>query len=135
MADAARYRFQYAAKILCTSNIPGTSQTTSSVLPGTYATAVNVHNPSDKTARVREKVALGPEQVSTFTEDVLEPDAMMRLDCGTIVERFGPFVHGVEGFLVIESTHSLDVTAVYTAGPVGGAVASIDVERVAERKL
>lgn len=43
-------------------------------------------------------------------------------------------IHGFEGFLVIESTHSLDVVAVYTAGTKEG-VTSMDVERVFERYL
>ena len=42
---------------------------------------------------------------------------------------------GFEGFLVIESTDSLDVVAVYTAGGRGEQVASIDVEQIKERKL
>jgi hypothetical protein len=33
------------------------------------------------------------------------------------------------------STHSLDVTAVYTAGKNGGEVESIDVEQIRERKI
>jgi len=41
---------------------------------------------------------------------------------------------GFEGFLIIESTHSLDVVAVYTAGTKEG-VTSMDVERVFERYL
>jgi hypothetical protein len=36
---------------------------------------------------------------------------------------------------VIESTLSLDVVAVYTAGARGGDVTSIDVEHVPERRL
>ena len=50
------YCFQYAAKFLCTANIPGTSHTTTSVLPGVYQTVVNIHNPSDQIARWRMKI-------------------------------------------------------------------------------
>jgi hypothetical protein len=134
-AKEEAFRFQYAAKFLCTANIPGTSQTTTSVLPGTYSTAVNIHNPNREPARLREKLALGPETVSEFVEDKLEPDATFRIDCSQIASRFGPFIHGAEGFLVIESSHSLDVTAVYTAGPLGQQVASIDVEQIPERAI
>ena len=57
MAKAARiqrvrYRFQYAVKFICTSNIPGTSQTTDAFLPGVYQTAVNIHNPQTSTDRL-----------------------------------------------------------------------------------
>ena len=57
-AAAPRYRYQYAVKFLCTANIPGTSQTSTAVLPGAYQTAVNVHNPNPRVARLRKK--LGP---------------------------------------------------------------------------
>lgn len=133
-----RAGFQYAVKVLCTSNIPGTSQTTSSVLPGSYQTAVNVHNPNDEPVRVRSKIVLGPDRgaISRWVSDEILPDALIRLDCETIARAYGMhFIHGAEGFLVIESTHSLDVTAVYTAGPVAGGVHSIDVEQIRERRV
>jgi hypothetical protein len=58
------------------------------------------------------------------------------VDCRDITQDFGlTFIHGAEGFLVIESTDSLDVVAVYTAGKRGGEVESIDVEQVPERKI
>ncbi len=44
-------------------------------------------------------------------------------------------VHGFEGFLVIESRASLDVTAVYMAGGKNGYVTSMDVEQIKERKI
>src|SRR5262249_56467163 len=57
-AVAPRFAFQYAVKFLCTSNIPGTSQTTTSLLPGTYETVVNIHNPNSRKAAFRMKLAL-----------------------------------------------------------------------------
>ena len=129
--------FQYAAKFICTSNFPGTSQTTDSFLPGNYQTVVNVHNPSSKPVRIRTKVALGGRQlISKFVEARLGPDEVTRFVCRDIRDKFGlNLIHGAEGFLVIESTHSIDVVAVYTAGPLGGNVASIDVEQVPERQI
>ena len=130
-----RFRFQYAVKFLCTANIPGTSQTSTAVLPGVYQTAVNIHNPNPQVARLRKKLAVRSGQISPFVEGALKPDEATSVDCSQ-VQNFGiPFIHGFEGFLVIESTLSLDVVAVYTAGPRGGEVASIDVEHVPERKL
>jgi hypothetical protein len=132
-----RFRFQYAAKFLCTANIPNTSQTTDSLLPGIYETVVNVHNPNNQAARIRKKIAVtSPPAISKFVGDGLKPDEALKVDCTDIVRDFGiTFIHGAEGFLVIESTLSLDVTAVYTAGPRGGEVASIDVEQIKERKI
>src|SRR5262245_13601763 len=130
-----RHRYQYAVKFLCTSNVPGTSQTTTAVLPGVYQTAVNIHNPHSQVARLRKKLADRHGQISAFVDSQLKPDEATSIDCSQ-VQNFGiPFIHGFEGFLVIESTHSLDVVAVYTAGPRGGEVASLEVEHVPERRL
>jgi hypothetical protein len=134
---AIPYAFQYSAKFICTSNIPGTSQTTLSVLPGHYQTAINVHNPNYRRIRMRVKVAFGgPKLISKWIGLGLGPDEVTRFVCRDIRDKFGmTSIHGVEGFLVIESSHSLDVVAVYTASPLRADVSSIDVERVPERKI
>jgi hypothetical protein len=134
MAD---FPFQYAAKFLCTSNIPGTSQTTTSLLPGSYQTVVNIHNPNSTTIRFRMKLALASldtPQISNFIDGSLKPDQAGKVDCSDLGKFDLHLIHGFEGFLVIESTHSLDVIAVYTAGTKEG-VSSMDVERVFERYL
>jgi hypothetical protein len=131
----SRYRYQYAVKFLCTANIPGTSQSDTAVVPGVYQTAANIHNPNPQDARVRMKLAVRTGQISGFIDRQLKPDEATSVDCAQ-VQTFGiPFIHGFEGFLVIESTLSLDVAAVYTACPRGGEVASIDVEYVPERTI
>jgi len=72
--------------------------------------------------------------ISKFIDGRVGPDEVTRFVCRDIREKFGmKLIHGAEGFLVIESTKSLDVIAVYTAGPVSGGVSSIDVETVRER--
>ncbi len=128
------FAFQYAAKFICTSNIPGTSQTTGAFLPGTYLTAVNIHNPHEHEIRMRKKLA-SPIQISDYLDGALKPDGVERVVCDQIQDFNIHSIHGFEGFLVIESTHSLDVVAVYTAGKTGGNVVSIDVEAIKERKL
>ena len=135
---AAAARFEYAVKFVCTADIPGTSQTIPSVLPGAYETAVNVHNPGAARIAFRKKIAVavppGGQQagpVSDFVTDELDADEALSVGCAEIAGDFGiTFVHGAEGFLVIRSPRRLDVTAVYTAGPVGGPVASMAVERI-----
>lgn len=131
------YCYQYAAKFICTSNIPGTSQTSDAFLPGTYRTVVNVHNPHYHSVKMRAKVAFGGKKfISKFIASKLGDDEVMRFVCRDLREKFKlNLIHGGEGFLVIESTHGLDVIAVYTAGPLRGDVASIDVEQVQERKI
>jgi hypothetical protein len=141
-AVALRFAFQYAVKFLCTSNIPGTSQTTTSLLPGSYATVVNIHNPNSQTAGFRMKLAVStsteiePPLISNFIKEKLKPDQATKVDCSRIREFGLQLIHGFEGFLVIESTHSLDVVAVYTAAKKSGdGVESIDVEYIPERKM
>jgi hypothetical protein len=105
-ADAAeegaqRHRFQYAAKFLCTANIPGTSLLTPSVLPGQYRTVVNIHNPNNREVRFRKKIAVGRETSRFIDDQVLD------VNCDQIARDFGiTFIHGAEGFLVVESTHT-----------------------------
>ena len=141
MAITTRFRFQYAVKFICTSNVPNTTQQTPSFLPGSYVTAVNIHNPNKRLVRFRMKIAaatsteVNPPQISDFLNEALKPDQATRVDCGRIREFNLPQIHGFEGFLVIESAQSLDVVAVYTAGKSGGGVDSIDVETVKERVL
>ena len=131
--------FQYAAKFVCISNDPNTSIATASLLSGNYKTVVNVHNPNDRAVKIRTKVALGAKEfISQFLDASLGPDEVKRFACNDInSHKFDAnLIHGAsEGFLVIESTDSLDVVAVYTAGPLRGDVASIEVERVRERQL
>src|SRR6185436_17979746 len=108
--------------------------TTTAVVPGVYQTAVNIHNPNPQVARLRKKLAVRSGEISAFVDGQLKPDETTSVDCSQ-VQNFGiAFIHGFEGFLVIESTLSLDVVAVYTAGARGGEVASIDVEHVPERR-
>ena len=110
MAD---FPFQYAAKFLCTSNIPGTSQTTTSLLPGNYQTVVNIHNPNGTAIRFRMKLALASlesPQISNFIDGALKPDQAGKIDCSDL-GKFGlHLIHGFEGFLVIESMQATPET-------------------------
>ncbi len=128
------YCFQYAAKFICASHIPGTSQTSDAVLPGNYQTCVNIHNPHDTKFKIRMKLAASNELISAWITDGLVGDGVVRVTCDKIKKFELRLIHGFEGFLVIESPCSLDVIAVYTAGGKEG-VASIAVEQVKERLL
>ena len=141
-AHEAKFKFRYAAKFVCGLN-PGAIQR---ILPGDYATAVNIHNPSNKSVVLRKTIALtfppeeqAPGAVSDSIEDELGPNQALEVDCGEIPSEFFFAVPPAEppyvkGFLVITSTRRLDVTAVYTAGT-AGQVASIDVEHIPERRI
>jgi hypothetical protein len=127
-----RTRYQYAAKFICTSTIPGTSQQ-SSFPPGTYQTSINVHNPLEKGVAFRVKLA-HPIDISKWLTFKLKGDGVISFDCRTMEKFELKLIHGFEGFLVIESSTSLDVIGVYTAAG-EKYVVSIDVERVKERKI
>ncbi len=108
--------FQYAAKFLCITNIPGSSQAPGSVLSGAYTTVVNINNPTDKMVGFHKNLVAASIGPSTFIGAELKPDDAGQVDCNNILRDFGfTFIHGFEGLLVIDSTHSLDLVAVYTA--------------------
>lgn len=134
-AAAPRFAFQYAVKFLCTANIPGTSQTTTSLLPGSYETVVNVHNPNAASVVFRMKLASAGGDISGFIRGELKPDQATKVDCSQLGKFDLHLIHGFEGFLVIESPLSLDVVAVYTAAGDTGKVTSLDVEYIRERRL
>ncbi len=129
-----RHTYQYAVKFICTSHNPGTSQSPDWVLPGIYKTIVNIHNPHEKTVKLRKKLA-HPTQITKFKSSEIKPDGVEQFICRNISDFEITLIHGFEGFLIIESRESLDVTAVYMAGGKDGYVTSMDVEQVKERKI
>jgi hypothetical protein len=134
-AAVPRFVFQYAVKFLCTANIPGTSHTTTSLLPGTYETVVNIHNPNPADVVFRMKLASAGSDISGFLRGELKPDQATKVDCSQVNKFDLHLIHGFEGFLVIESQRSLDVVAVYTAAGDTGKVTTMDVEYNRERRL
>jgi hypothetical protein len=123
----------YAAKFICTANIPDTSQTTDALLPRSYLTAVNIHNPHDSKFEIRMKMA-SPIGISKWITGGIGPDGVLRITCADLKKFKVRQIHGFEGFFVVESPCSLDLIAVYTAGN-KESVVSIDVENVKERVL
>ncbi|HEX9670185.1 MAG TPA: CARDB domain-containing protein [Thermoanaerobaculia bacterium] len=138
--------FQYAAKVVCGyQKDPKELRLTR----GLYATTINIHNPGREPVRFFKKLALSfppPEQrpgkVIKIAEDSLRADEALKVDCPDLERRLFPngFPMGyIEGFVVIESPASLDVTAVYTSAAIDderGTViqSSIDVEPIPERR-
>ncbi len=130
--------FQYAAKFVCGRDPQGAFLR---VIPGFYSTAIAIHNPNNKSVDLRKKAALTfppsgqrPGRVSVFQDDTLDADEALQVDCQEIFGREGgkedflesQFFPGrgpeegfppyIQGFVIIESKSSLDVSAVYTAG-------------------
>ena len=132
---AKQGRFKYAIKFLCISNIPGTIAVTPSVVPGVYQTVINIFNPNKERAKMTWSLCL-PGPRSQALERVLGPNECARIDCNDIARDFGIMaIHGLEGFVIVESDRCLDITAVYTAAGAEGRVESIDVEQIRERQL
>jgi hypothetical protein len=118
---------RYAVKFICGTppHSAGDPDETQPVVRGSYATAINVHNPSlDRSISFAKKVVIAlpgqqPGPVSTFVRAQLAPNNAFEIDCGdirTIGDKTNldtdPFL---KGFVVIMTPEALDVTAVYTA--------------------
>lgn len=140
--------FEYAAKLVCGLQ-PDPREMR--LARGFYATVINIHNPGPKQARFSKTLALAfppknqrPGRVIPIASDNLAHDEALKVDCTDIQERLFPKgfpASYIDGFVVIRSNESLDVSAVYTSASVDrgtGSVAqhsSIDVEQIAERRL
>ncbi|MEA3065701.1 MAG: hypothetical protein QOJ27_2153 [Sphingomonadales bacterium] len=124
---------EYAVKFVCGDAAPRTS-----FAPGTYFTAINIHNPGREDNGFAFKVALAklgsPGNPTGFSSMVLKSDQATEFDCRLIRRLLGSAVTGTTaftGFFVIQPRQfELDVVAVYSAGPVGGPVATMHTERV-----
>jgi len=133
-------RFEYCAKVLCGE----TRERGEPLAPGIYVTEVNVYNPNERPVRLRKRLALtvppGGQQEGEVVLDeghILGPERALAIDCRYLRERATPAPADAYfiGFLVVESTDSVDVTAVYTTtGLQGAASPAIAVEQIRERK-
>ncbi|MCA9657380.1 MAG: hypothetical protein KC486_03480 [Myxococcales bacterium] len=132
---ALRHHHEYAAKVVC-----GVVKEEKGPLNvGRYFTAVNVHNPSTKEARLCVKLAIASPghggNITKFHSFDLKPDQALELDC-EFVRKLADGADFVKGFLVIKCVGELDVVAVYTAGALeGGRVAAMHTERVPMRSI
>jgi hypothetical protein len=133
-------RFAYSVKFVCG---PSSESFQEGVVSGAYATAINILNPSlrNRINFVKRIARALPYQtsgeVTQFEHGVLEPNHAIEVECNEIRRRLPlPMTQQFRtGFLVILSSHEMDVTAVYTARPANGEVATIEVETIEPRKL
>jgi hypothetical protein len=80
-----------------------------------------------------------PGEVGDIGEHVLGPDQALAVDCTDIRRQLGFPRPYIEGFVVIQSRESLDVSAVYTSAALDAngrptAQSGIDVEQIRERQ-
>ena len=126
------FQYQYAAKVVC-----GTPRGGVPLVTQAYATSINVNNPSDSlTLYVRKRLVITfppgfqiPQAPLKVFNDSLLPSFALMTDCADLRRRNGVGFPFFEGFVVIQSTLPLDVSAVYSVP--GG----IDVVPVAERRI
>jgi hypothetical protein len=114
-------RYEYTPKLICgiqkDSGYMGLAK-------GFYGTTINIHNPELSKVGFTKKLSLTfppghqqPGKVLPIAADELQPDQSLAVDCNDISKRVfndafpEPYV---EGFVVIQSPQSLDVTGVYT---------------------
>ena len=135
--DPGQASYSYAVKFVCSKKNESIEE---GVLPGVYGTAINVHNHFlDREVRYFKKFVQGfvnqvqGEPTGFEREDVL-PNHALDVECLEILEKLGN-PNTATGFVVFLTRRPLDITAVYTAGPSDGEVASIDVEEITPRRL
>ncbi len=114
-------RYEYTSKLVC-----GIQKDPSymGLAKGFYGTTLNIHNPGLTKVGFSKKLALTippgdqqPGKVLPIAADELGPDQSLAVDCNDIRKRVfnGTFPQPyIEGFVVIQSPQSLDVTGVYT---------------------
>ena len=132
LAAQGPFLYQYAAKVVC-----GTPKEPAPVTVQAYGTSINVNNPSaDSLLFLRKRLVITfppgfqiPQKPLTLFNDSLPPAFALMTDCQDLRRRNRLRQPFFEGFVVIQSTMPLDVTAVYSVP--GG----IDVVPVAERKV
>ena len=124
--------FQYLVKFVC-------GQPTAPVVaPGTYFTAINVHNTSREGVVIRKRfsVALPGEKagpLSDWFEAKLDSANSFEIDCPDILKHLKQEKFA-KGFAIIESKAELEVVAVYTAAGATKQVETMEVQRVQWRR-
>jgi len=127
--------FQYATKFVCGVS-PG-----SIVAPGSYFTAINVHNPSVGTVTYKKKFTVAapgkPGPIRWQPDQTLRSDEALEIDCPEILRGTSATATAqprfAKGFVVLESPSELDVVVVYTAAGSTRRVETMEVERVPKR--
>ncbi len=142
---ACKRLYSYSVKFVCGIQKPQEEGCPAGVLPGMYATEINIHNYQDKRVRI-EKFLLPlivsgkpegrePRLVKADLRDVLvmPGNTATMDDCCRLAEllKLSPNQMAVTvGFLEIVSPIELQITAVYTATDMKSQAVSIDVEQV-----
>lgn len=142
-------RYEYAAKIICGAQ---TDTNSLRLVSGVYGTEINIHNPNQAGINFFKKLALSyppgnqmPGDILPIGIDVLEIDEALAADCDDIRNRlFSAGLPGgsnyFTGFIVLQSSLPLDVSATYTSGIIdisnnSVTQSSIDIEKITGRRI
>jgi hypothetical protein len=139
-------RYEYVAKFVCGAQ---PDPQVMRLARGWYSSSINVHNPNDELVTVFSKLALTHPPSGREGGDVipigfnqLTYDQAFAIDCDTIrKEQFNGTFPGtnIEGFVVVQSPRSLDVTGLYSSATLDGhdtafGQASTHTEQIRERE-
>lgn len=121
--------YTYSPKFVCA---PEVGPIGDAFFPQDYRTVVNVHNPHSMNVTFVKKAVIALSQndplrgnISRLVEETLEPDQALSINCRDILDLFHNRQSPLgDGFVVLNSNHMLDVSAVYTTRE------SIDVENI-----
>ncbi len=127
-------RYHHAVEMLCGMKRPEEAGRCETVVPGRYATAVTIYNPSSCPVKIEKRFAAlvrrgEPEgreprtvHADRFAEIVLGPGEATMDDCCSLQEAVGPAPGAITfGILDIVASRPLEVVAVMTATDVKGA--------------
>jgi len=153
VAPPIRHRtaFHYMTTFICGTE-SGECCACAPMVPGRYATAVTLYNPTPKDAKISLAVlpttlagatsSRWPEMAEKRASDkiVLKPGSATTIDCCAIGEMLlgaPPPANGATtyGLLAIESSALIDVSATFTVVSTEGTSVSIDVERVLPQEM
>jgi hypothetical protein len=149
VADNVKYKFEYAGRFVCGS-VPSAS---GQLVEGEYRTALSIFNTNTKEAKIRHRVSLsypcdfsnadctdGSEfiggQTSEFKEKNLGVRRAISIDCDEIPSSYNinPATPYTEGYVVIQSDRSIDVTGLITLQDTTAAGA-LSLQTVPERPI
>ena len=134
---SAQVPFRYVAKFVC-GKPTNVEISTLAVAPGTYFTAINVHNlTSNTTAGLRKRWSFGkvneqPGGLSPWVSASVPPGQTILIDCRELLGAVGnpPFA---EGAIEIISNVDIDVIGVYTTVGSSNLVTTMQIDRVPRR--
>lgn len=131
-------KYQYAAKFVCGKQ-QNTAGIVGPVVPGIYATAVNIHNPQNANISLTKKVVLAlsedvaPRPPSQKFSYRIQPDWAFEIDCQDIMKIGKITLPFFKGYVVIDSPKQIDVDAVYTSANLGTNNTDIEVVPVSPK--